>query len=78
MSRKNKSVTLTLLPTEKVFLEDLAKKYGFMWGDRPNISAFLKAIANGVIPLGNPTPKLKLQSEIAQLEAQLKAKKSKL
>jgi hypothetical protein len=74
MSRKNASITLSLLSSEKASLEALAEKYGFMWGDRPNISAFLKAIANGAIALGDPTPDLRLRAEIAQLKGALKAK----
>lgn len=78
MSRKNEAITISCTPAEKTSLEAIAEKYGFMWGPRPNISAFLKAIANGAIQLQEPSPDLKLKAEIADLEAQLRQKKSKL
>lgn len=78
MSRKNESVTLSIPPWAKTALEAKAKKYGYMWGDRPNISALLVAIACEAIPLGETTPELKLRAEIRQLEAELKEKKAQL
>ncbi len=46
MGRKGESITLSLKEHEKEALEELAKEYGMMWGDRPNISKLLKAIAS--------------------------------
>ena len=45
MGRKGESITLSLKDYEKQALEELAREYGLMWGDRPNISKLLKAIA---------------------------------
>ncbi|MEM8829180.1 MAG: WYL domain-containing protein [Cyanobacteria bacterium P01_G01_bin.19] len=45
MGRKGESISLSLKDFEKKALEELAKEYGMMWGDRPNISKLLKAIA---------------------------------
>ena len=46
MGRKGESITLSLKDYEKQALEELAREYGIMWGDRPNISKLLKAIAS--------------------------------
>ncbi|MDJ0648462.1 MAG: WYL domain-containing protein [Xenococcaceae cyanobacterium MO_188.B19] len=46
MGRKGESITLSLKDYEKQVLEELAREYGMMWGDRPNISKLFKAIAN--------------------------------
>lgn len=78
MSRKNEAITISCSPTEKSSLEDLAKKYDYMWGDRPNISALIKAIANHEIPLGKTTPERKLRAKIRTLETRLKEEKAKL
>jgi hypothetical protein len=45
MGRKGESITLSLKEYEKEALEHLAREYGLMWGDRPNLSKLLKAIA---------------------------------
>jgi hypothetical protein len=45
MGRKGESITLSLKDHEKRTLEELAREYGMMWGDRPNISQLLKSIA---------------------------------
>lgn len=78
MSRKNQSITISCTSTEKASLEALAQKYGLMWGDRPNISALIKAIANEAISLSEPTGELRLRAEIANLEAKVREKKAKL
>jgi hypothetical protein len=46
MSRKGESVTLSLSPDDKAKLEEIALKFGCTWGDKPNLSALLKAIAD--------------------------------
>jgi hypothetical protein len=78
MSRKNESITISCTLQEKVYLEALAEQYDCLWGDRPNISALIKAIAHGVIPLGDPIPQKKIQAEIDALETQIKAKRKLL
>lgn len=45
MSRKGKSITLSVLEQDKVQLEALALEFGMVWGDRPNISKLVEAIA---------------------------------
>jgi hypothetical protein len=45
MSRKGKSITLSVLEQDKIQLEHLAREFGMIWGDRPNISKLVEAIA---------------------------------
>jgi WYL domain len=45
MSRKGKSITLSISDSDKVELEAIALELGMMWGDRPNISKLVEAIA---------------------------------
>src|ERR687885_577206 len=45
MSRKGQSITLSISDRDKVELEAIALELGMMWGDRPNISKLVEAIA---------------------------------
>lgn len=45
MSRKGKSITLSLKESDKAQLEAIALEFGLTWGDRPNISKLVEAIA---------------------------------
>lgn len=45
MSRKGKSITLSISDSDKAQLEAIALELGMMWGDRPNISKLVEAIA---------------------------------
>ncbi|MEM9218451.1 MAG: WYL domain-containing protein [Cyanobacteria bacterium P01_F01_bin.150] len=45
MSRKGKSITLSVSERDKAELETLALEFGMTWGDRPNISKLVEAIA---------------------------------
>lgn len=45
MSRKGQSITLSISEQDKAELENLARELGMMWGDRPNISKLVEAIA---------------------------------
>lgn len=45
MGRKGESITLSLKEYEKQALEQLAREYSMMWGDRPNLSKLLEKIA---------------------------------
>lgn len=45
MSRKGHSITLSLKEQDKAYLEALALEFGYTWGDRPNISKLVEAIA---------------------------------
>lgn len=51
MSRKQESITLSLTLEHKAELEKIAVEFGYLWGEKPNISALLKAIADGDILL---------------------------
>ncbi len=45
MSRKGQSITLSISERDKAQLEALAQEFGKTWGDRPNISKLIEAIA---------------------------------
>lgn len=45
MTRKGRSITLSLEESDKAQLEAIALELGMMWGDEPNISRLIKAIA---------------------------------
>ncbi|MDQ2100244.1 MAG: WYL domain-containing protein [Tychonema bourrellyi B0820] len=45
MSRKGQSITLSVSERDKAQLEALAQEFGKTWGDRPNISKLIEAIA---------------------------------
>jgi predicted DNA-binding transcriptional regulator YafY len=45
MTRKNEAITLSIAKREKSELEKLALEFGKTWGDKPNISQLIKAIA---------------------------------
>ena len=45
MSRKGKSITLSVSDRDKAELESLALEFGCTWGDRPNISKLVEYIA---------------------------------
>ncbi|MBF2050599.1 WYL domain-containing protein [Leptolyngbya sp. NK1-12] len=45
MGRRGQSITLAISERDKVQLENLALELGITWGDRPNISKLVEAIA---------------------------------
>jgi len=45
VSRKGQSITLSISERDKAQLEALAMELGMLWGDRPNISKLVEAIA---------------------------------
>ncbi len=45
MGRRGQSITLSVSETDKKQLEGLALEFGLTWGDRPNISKLIEAIA---------------------------------
>lgn len=45
MTRKNQAITLSITERNKKALEHLALEFGKTWGDKPNISQLIKAIA---------------------------------
>jgi hypothetical protein len=51
MTRKNRSITLSISTYEKAQLEALALEFDQTWGDKPNVSKLVKAIAAGKLRL---------------------------
>ncbi|TYQ26017.1 WYL domain-containing protein [Pseudanabaena sp. UWO311] len=51
MSRKGESITLSISDRDKSNLEAIAMELGMMWGDRPNISKLVEAIARRQIQI---------------------------
>ncbi len=45
MSRKGQSITLSISERDKAQLEEIALNFGMLWGERPNISKLIEAIA---------------------------------
>ena len=52
MSRKGQSITLSVSERDKAELEAIALEFGMMWGDDPNISKLIKAIAQHELIIG--------------------------
>lgn len=52
MSRKGQSITLSVSERDKAELEAIAREFGMMWGDDPNISKLIKAIAQRKLIIG--------------------------
>ncbi|MDH6059157.1 WYL domain-containing protein [Chrysosporum bergii ANA360D] len=52
MSRKGQSITLSLKERDKLELEAMALEFGMMWGERPNISKLVEAIAQRKLLIG--------------------------
>ncbi|BAY20941.1 hypothetical protein NIES2100_06850 [Calothrix sp. NIES-2100] len=52
MSRKGQSITLSLKEHDKAELEAIALEFGMKWGDRPNISKLIEAIAQRKLLIG--------------------------
>jgi len=48
------AITLSLSPEEKAELEALAQQFGILWGDKPNISGLVRAIARKRLTLYQP------------------------
>lgn len=51
MTRKGRALTLSVSDQEKTQLEQLALAFDQTWGDNPNVSKLVKAIANGELRL---------------------------
>ena len=76
MSRKQESITLSLSLEHKAELEKLSLEFGYLWGEKPNISGLLKAIADGEISLSKsdkPTKKERklIKDAIASIQSAL-------
>ncbi|HEY9824272.1 MAG TPA: WYL domain-containing protein [Stenomitos sp.] len=52
MSRKGYSITLSINERDKAQLEQIATEQGMKWGDRPNISRLVEAIARRELLIG--------------------------
>ncbi|MFE1748037.1 WYL domain-containing protein [Coleofasciculus sp. H7-2] len=52
MSRKGQSITLSVSDRDKAELEAIAHELGMMWGERPNISKLVEAIARRQLIIG--------------------------
>ncbi len=52
MSRKGHSITLSIQERDKAQLEAIALEQGMTWGDRPNISRLVEAIARRELLIG--------------------------
>ena len=51
MGRKGESITLSISDRDKTNLEAIALELDMMWGDRPNISKLVEAIARKQIQI---------------------------
>jgi predicted DNA-binding transcriptional regulator YafY len=52
MSRKGQSITLSISEREKAQLMEIAREQGMLWGEEPNISRLIKAIARRELQIG--------------------------
>ncbi|MGI0488788.1 WYL domain-containing protein [Pantanalinema rosaneae CENA516] len=94
MGRRGQSITLSISDKDKEQLEQIATEQGMMWGDRPNISRLVEAIARRelLISRNNDWSETRIRalhqsiqtlidaghSESAQIVAQLLAERSEL
>ncbi len=51
MTRKGQAITLSVTDRDRAALEDLAEQFNCTWGDKPNISRLIKAIARNELCL---------------------------
>ncbi len=52
MGRRGQSITLSISDSDKAQLEQIATEQGMLWGDRPNISRLVEAIARRELLIG--------------------------
>jgi len=77
MTRQSEAITLSLSPMEKAELEALALQFGLLWGDKPNISALVRAIARKRLMVYQPGTPISgndrdyYKRQLANLEATL-------
>jgi hypothetical protein len=50
--KRQEKCEVSISADQKASLEALAEKLGYMWGQRPNISGLMKAIADGEVAIG--------------------------
>ena len=75
MVRKGKTLTLSVNPEDQAKLEALSLQFGQTWGDKPNVSKLVKAIARGELVLSRPgdTPQDRLAAEYRKIEQAIAA-----
>lgn len=94
MGRRGQSITLSISDRDKAQLEQIATEQGMLWGDRPNISRLVEAIARRELLIGrnNDWSETRIRTlhqsiqalidaghpESAQIVAQLLAERSEL
>lgn len=71
MSRKGQSITLSISERDKAQLEELALELGMMWGDRPNISKLVEAIARRELSIAanNDWSPARIEALVASMRA---------
>lgn len=72
MSRKGETITLSLSVEEKESLEEIAAEFKQFWGDKPNISKLMRALANKELVVNHPnqtvTKSKNIKAAIALIE----------
>ena len=74
---EKRSITLSLKPHQKQRLEQLAIAFDCLWGDRPNVSELVKAVADGRLILQKPDSPIRkadlhhYQQKISEIRAAL-------
>lgn len=77
MTRAKRSITLSLDTSQKARLVQLAAAFDCMWGEKPNVSELIKAIADGRLLLQKPESPIRradthhYQKQIADIRAAL-------
>lgn len=71
MSRKGQSITLSVSEQDKAELEAIARELGMLWGDRPNISKLVEAIARRqlLIAPNNDWSKARIEALLGSVRA---------
>lgn len=94
MGRRGQSITLSISERDKALLEEIAREQGMQWGEKPNISKLVEAIARRELWIGrnNDWSETRIkalrrsiealtdagQPELAQIVAQLLLERSEL
>ena len=66
------AITLSLTSEEKAELDALAEQFGILWGDKPNVSGLIRAIARKRLVVHRPEAPIS-GSDRAYHESQLDA-----
>ncbi len=70
MGRKGQSITLSVSEQDKAQLEAIAREQGMLWGDRPNISRLMEAIAHRELLIGRNNDWSETRIKALQLSVQ--------